>query len=143
MTNRATPSRPCAYPGCPHLAKDGSKTCDQHQLRVTVVSGLPGSGKSTYVEQHKRHGDIVWDQDVMMAALCGLPLGEKQPDCVRALVAMRQGLVSELVGGTPCRPAWVIVTSEDVAQQIAADCGAEIVRCEVGEVERQRRLAGR
>lgn len=45
---------------------------DEHQmtdLRVTLVTGPPCSGKTTYVAQHRQPGDIVLDYDAIAQAL--------------------------------------------------------------------------
>ena len=38
---------------------------------ITVVSGPPGAGKTTWVQAHRQLGDLVWDYDQVMAALTG------------------------------------------------------------------------
>ncbi len=40
-------------------------------MSATLVCGAPCSGKNTYVEQHRRPGDLVVDYDALMAALSG------------------------------------------------------------------------
>lgn len=40
---------------------------------VFIVCGAPGSGKSTYVREHKHEGDLVFDLDMICSALIGEP----------------------------------------------------------------------
>jgi len=55
-----------------------AKTRAEHQhpqasgtLRVVVVWGPPASGKTTYINTHKRDGDVVLDLDALIAAIGG------------------------------------------------------------------------
>ena len=142
MMNRATPSTPCAHIGCPALAAEGTK-CQRHSCTIRVVSGLPASGKSTYIKDHKQDSDLVWDMDVVMTALIGLPRSEKSRDCLGVVIAMREALVAELAYKRPDRDVWIIVTADDQAALVVEQLGAELVRCQVPEAERQRRLSER
>ena len=69
--------------------------------RVILVAGPPCSGKTTYVTQRAKPGDLVLDQDAIGAA------------------AMRQGLakVAAMTDGT----AWVIRCSPGPTQRQAPD----------------------
>lgn len=40
-------------------------------MSATLVTGAPCSGKNTYVDQHRRPGDLVVDYDALMMALSG------------------------------------------------------------------------
>lgn len=46
----------------------GRDTLDQS---VYIISGAPGSGKTTYVQKHKRPGDLIVDLDLLAAAFQG------------------------------------------------------------------------
>lgn len=50
-----------------------------------VVCGPPGSGKTTWVRERMRWGDVVVDVDALFAAVTGLPWYEK-PDALVPLV---------------------------------------------------------
>lgn len=41
---------------------------------LTIVTGAPGSGKTTYVQRHAKPGDIIIDFDLMAEAF-GSPVG--------------------------------------------------------------------
>ncbi len=136
------PPAPCTYPGCPVLV-DASRKCEQHRGKVTIVCGLPGSGKSTYVESARRRGDLVWDLDILLAALTGLPMREKPEDCVGLMIALRDAFVCAVAYDPPERAVWIIVTAEDLARQMAGRLTAKIIEVEVAEDERQARLEER
>jgi predicted kinase len=40
-------------------------------VTATLVTGAPCSGKNTYVDQHRKEGDLVVDYDALMMALSG------------------------------------------------------------------------
>lgn len=136
------PRNPCGHPRCPDLV-DGPGNCAKHRGKVTVVCGLPATGKSTYVQQAKRRGDVVWDFDVIMSALLDLPSRDRPDECTPILLAMRDALVRSLKDAPLERDAWIIVTKKELASAIAADLGGEIVKLEVAEDERHARLQQR
>lgn len=136
------PASPCSYPGC-SARVEGTQRCQQHRGKVTVICGLPGVGKSTYVQEAKARGDIVWDFDVMMTALLDLPSRERPEECIGLMLAMRDALVRSLRTNPPDRAAWIIVTKEELATKIARDLGGELVRLGVAETERHMRLGRR
>lgn len=130
---------PCK-PGCPALV-DGGGRCPEHRGKVTVVCGLPATGKSTYVAEHKARGDIVWDFDVFMTALLGLPSRERPDECIAVVLEMRDALVRRLRLVPVERASWIIVTKEDLACEIAGKLGGQVVILETPEPERQDRIA--
>jgi predicted ABC-type ATPase len=51
---------------------------------LTVVTGLPCSGKTTYVREHAKPGDVVIDFDILAVAL-GSPVQHDHPDDIRRI----------------------------------------------------------
>lgn len=93
--------------------------------RVILVCGPPCAGKTTWVAQHARPGDIILDQDVIGAA------------------AMRTALsrVTAMTAGT----AWVIRCAPGPTrrQALARRLGADVVLLDPGEAEATARAAHR
>ena len=52
---------------------------------VTLVAGPPCAGKSFYVEERAKPGDLILDSDALYVALSGRPLRER-PESVRPFV---------------------------------------------------------
>jgi hypothetical protein len=104
---------------------------------VTLVSGPPCSGKSTFVAERKRPGDVVVDYDALAVAL-GSPDSHDHPDELRVFVlTARDAVVAELSSRPGCR-VWVIkgqpsqadlvMASEHVVLDVPADvCRARAV----------------
>jgi hypothetical protein len=80
---------------------------------VTVVSGPPNSGKTTWVNARRRPGDIVWDLDAVAATIAQSPRYPRPPRVIRTLYAMREALVSSLRSSD--QPAYLIVSDEEEA----------------------------
>lgn len=61
--------------------------------KVTIVCGPPAAGKSTYVNENKEDGDIVWDFDVVSQAIGG---GDRTIATVDFTKKMRDAFLIEL-----------------------------------------------
>ena len=48
-------------------------------MRVVVVAGPPGAGKTTFVEKNRRSGDVILDRDRLWSAFSCEPLHIKPP----------------------------------------------------------------
>lgn len=82
-------------------------------MDVHCIWGPPGSGKSTYVNDHKGENDLIYDFDYLMRDLSGLPLYEKNKNLIPYLVNMRSQIIQELVDEQNINDAWLIITQPD------------------------------
>lgn len=80
---------------------------------LTIVCGPPGSGKTTYVEQHKALGDVVFDLDAIAITAYGKRVSlldkDKMIDCLKI---RNQGLADLMWAKAKgsCGRAWLIVS---------------------------------
>lgn len=84
----------------------------------TVVCGPPGSGKSTYVNERRKPGDLVWDWDEVVRTMTGLPMHETPRDIVPLMDAIAVTLCLEVAAMPPQRRVWIILS--DVGRARAA-----------------------
>lgn len=94
---------------------------------VAVVCGPPGSGKSTYVQQHASPGDLVLDADVIAAEMFRLPLYHASFEQIKAAIRYRNKMLAGLADRS-CgyAKAWLIVTA-------GSDAKREFWRLKYGE----------
>lgn len=90
---------------------------------VVAVCGAPGSGKAAYIAKHAGPSDLVWDWDVLAAAL-----GYTQAEHMRSgfrwmLHDWRASLVARVRKGAICRTVWLSV----VAWPSACKLGDQVV----------------
>lgn len=116
-------------------------------MRVILVTGLPCSGKTTHVSQHKRPGDLVVDYDAIAVAL-GSPDAHDHPPSMRPFIgSARSAVLRHLDPRSRTRhalsgTAWVISCIEEPDLVAIAD---QVVRLDVDGDECKRRAvdAGR
>ena len=113
---------------------------DRHH--TTVVCGQAGSGKTTYVEHNKSANDLVWDFDVIMAEITGLPIHQSLPGAVGSVLANRdQWIEATRHTSNHC---WLIVSNPKAAiVSMMRDAGATITVMDTDDAECQRRLRKR
>ena len=77
---------------------------------VTVVTGPPCSGKSTYVRQRARRGDVVIDLDRIALALTSEDTPHHEYDeTIRALaIRVRETAVRAILGAAGQVTAWIV-----------------------------------
>lgn len=102
---------------------------------VTVVTGPPCSGKSTYVRERARRGDVVIDLDRIALALTSEDtLHHEYDETIRALaVHVREAALRAVLGAAGQVTAWVIDSSPSPERRRQYRMvGAEIVALDPG-----------
>ena len=75
---------------------------------ITVVAGPPCAGKSTYVRERARPGDVIVDLDVLAVALGGAPF-EHQLGVWEVAQAARRAAIDVVLGRLGV-DAWIVHT---------------------------------
>lgn len=94
-----------------------------------VVTGLPHSGKTTLVERYAARGDLVFDYDVILAALV-VGLSDKRnnpPDLIDLGEYMRNAFVTFVRTSATSRSVFVISSNKRSAAALAAKLGASLL----------------
>lgn len=111
--------------------------------KVTVVCGPPGSGKTTYVRERVRWGDLIIDLDAIYVAIGGQGDHQHAIGLLPFALAVRDALYRKLESSAvDVRHAWVVTSG---AKQAARDAlrqrlGAHVVVLETGPNECARRI---
>lgn len=113
-------------------AMTGNEKPQKNAKKVFVIVGAPGSGKTTYVKEHRRTGDLVLDLDTLAAALQGS--SEPHPDyspVMNEVLVTREAVYSSIEerAGNWAR-AFVITSSPDMksVNKLVGRLGAEVVK---------------
>lgn len=109
---------------------------------VTIVTGPPGAGKTTYVQQHAQWGDLILDVDALYSALSGLPWYEKPSALLPFVLDARDAVLNRLLRESELRQAWLITSEADQAelQRLKARYNARLLVLEVEPAECLRRI---
>ncbi|MEB4860612.1 HNH endonuclease [Priestia megaterium] len=122
-----------------HFSVDGKKYTKLKKVRepmkdskVTIVNGASGSGKTTYVQDHIEHGDLVIDIDYLWMAVTMLDMYDKPQHLTDIVLAMRNEacrvLQSKMDKGIR---AWIITTAKDV-DELKRMFNAEVITLDTG-----------
>ena len=114
-------------------------------IPATIVCGPPGSGKTTYVNEKVRSGDLILDVDAIYAAVAGEPWYSKPAGLLPVVLAVRDAILEQIrMGNDDIRHAWVISSEADPNKraELLQQCGGgQIVVLEVSGGECLRRIA--
>lgn len=109
-------------------------------MKVTVVMGPPGAGKSTYVQEQRKPGDAVIDFDAMAQALGSQASHDAPPTVAKLTFAARQAAIARaldsLDGSEDELPADVWVIAWDLDEGTLkrwGDLGVEFITLDPGE----------
>ncbi len=130
----------------------GRKTAEEdggygrmYAKRVTLVFGAPGSAKTTYVRAHMSPGDMVWDLDVVMAAVTGKRLYQRTEGALRYVLAMRDAFYrAAALPGYPER-VWIIESTADLnrREELRREMDADVVVMDTAHDVCRQRIAHR
>lgn len=116
-------------------------------IPLTIISGPPCAGKTTYVEQHSRPGDLVIDLDAILASLDPSYRqwsGGTLPSLLNRGIRARNELLGSL--HRVCHgKAWFIVSAPTKAERDwwVSKLGGELVLLDPGTDECKRRAVAR
>ena len=74
---------------------------------MVVVTGAPGSGKSTYVRDKADSTDMIYDFDEIAKAISNMGNRDERPEWAYAIVHMMRGMIAEYRGPTQL---WMVGT---------------------------------
>lgn len=104
---------------------------------IHIVSGPPCSGKSTYVREHAKPGDVVIDYGLLAEAIGDDHWDVKHPNVVHD---MRRAAINRILADADEMDAWIIDTDPTSASRSRyAEASADMVALDVPRVECERR----
>jgi 5-methylcytosine-specific restriction protein A len=132
--NGGSDDRANLQPLCDACHKAKTATENTAPAPRIVVTGEPGSGKSTWVKERAKPGDLVWDLDDIASVMGfhGQPLrrdvkGQLPWAVMKATLVMRDALMRWLsFTKTHGAAVYVIVTDRADANHVATQIGADV-----------------
>lgn len=100
--------------------------------RIFIITGAPGSGKTTYAKANRRTGDIVIDLDYLASALMleSNPHTDRQ-DVLDAAFFIRKQLIDAIESNSIIYNRAFIIATND-AQKLQHRLGGTIIDCDKG-----------
>lgn len=98
----------------------------EHPCEYLCIFGAPASGKSTYVEQHKKPGDMIVDVDALYRAL-GCDTRDHPKSMMPFVLDARDAILSRLKQPHDLKRVWVITTTKRVADWCSFSLRARLV----------------
>lgn len=81
-------------------------------MKIVVLYGPPGAGKTAYARHNSAYGDVIIDQDMLYKCLTGLDLYEKPKNLFNLIENVRLNIIdlcSEFESKNTC---WVLLSSK-------------------------------
>lgn len=99
---------------------------------IHVIIGPPCAGKSTYINEHKKDGDLVIDYDVIASALGSPKKHDAEGLIKKAAFEAREGAIKEALK-SPGSESWIIHTKPSTQQlENYEKAEAEIIKLDPG-----------
>lgn len=130
-----------------HSRKTARDVRRRHQgavtVPVTIITGPPGSGKTTYVNEQRQWGDLIVDVDTLYSALSGLEWYEKPDALLPFVLEARDAVLDRLHSQSELRHAWIITSeaNKDELERMKARYSATVLVLEVSAAECLKRIA--
>lgn len=106
---------------------NGKTNRENKAMPKYVVCGGQGAGKSTWVKQRAKPGDLVFDADDLLLTMFQLPMHSSMSNAAAIIERLRQAVVDFLLS-YPDRSAYIIQGNESKARETAGWLGATLVR---------------
>ena len=109
---------------------------------ITVVLGAPCSGKTTYVAEHARPGDVVIDFDAIAVAVGSPEAHDHAKQHLLVAHAAREAAIARVLRDNV--PAWIVLTSRSQLDQFGlSGAKTHVMPTSIDECERRAIADGR
>lgn len=110
---------------------------------VTLVAGPPGAGKSRWVQERMRWGDLLLDMDAIYCALSALPQYDKPDVLLPYVMEARDAVLSRLARPSQLGRAWVVTTAAKRMERdrIRRTLGAKVIVIETSANDCMKRIS--